>query len=293
MIKGLDNGYSHTKDNEGRIFRSAYTKDYVTIGKKLTIDGVCYQVGSGCMTAEVDKTNSEINKVCTIYNLVLSGNTDDLILSVGLPIDQYKVQKEKLKESILGYNNCEVIYDDQNININIKDVLVNPQGISALYSTTANIKGKCIVIDIGGLTIDNCLVEFTPSGSKILKYDTLYKGMRTLYSDIVSETNNKFNMRQENIFAEELLKNGYLLKNGVQYKLDYLKPILQRYVDELYSEITLRYQTETTPIYLVGGGASFLYSPFVRRFGDVSIIGDSQFANAIGYHNIACYKYRR
>ena len=290
MIKGLDNGYSHTKDNTGTIFRSAYTKEAVSIGKKLVIDGVTYQVGSGAMTAEVDKTNSEINKVCTIYNLVLTG-AQDVILSVGLPVAQYTEQKKRLRDAILGYNECTVYYDNKRVPIKINDVMVSPQGIAALYSTRTEFSGECIVIDIGGLTIDNSLIEFTQSGSKILVHDTWYNGMRTLYSDIIATVNNQFNLRLENIYAETIIKQGYLKVKGIAYKLDFLKTILQNYIDQLYSEITLKYHTETTPIYLVGGGAQLLKDPFTRRFGDVTMIGNPQFANAIGYHNIAYMKY--
>ena len=292
MIKGLDVGYSHTKDNEGKIFRSAYTKESVAIGKKLMIDGINYQVGSGNMNSDVDKTDNEINKVCTIYNLLIS-DANDLILSVGLPIGQYKSQKDKLKHSILEYNKCEVVYDNKKFQVDIKEVLVNPQGISALYSMP-NLKmdGECIIVDVGGLTIDTCLVEFSSMGSKIIKCDTWYYGMRTLYSDIVAETNNKFGTKLDNIYAETILKNGYIKIKNNAYQIDYLKPILQNYIDKIAEEIKLKYPHETCPIYLVGGGVALLYSPFEKRFHDINRITNSQFANAIGYHNIAYYKYR-
>lgn len=291
-VLGLDVGYSHTKDSELHNFRSAYTRDSVAIGKKLIIDGVNFQVGSGIMTSETDKTNAEINKVCTIYDLVCT-NTQDVILSVGLPVAQYKVQKHKLKQSIMEYNKCQVQYDNREYKVQIKDVLVNPQGISSLYSLEGTrMDGEIIVVDIGGLTIDTSLIEFSTLGSKILKYDTWFKGIRTLYSDIISETNNTYGTKLENIYAETILKNGFIKVKGNVYKLDYLKPILQNYIDQITEELKLKYPYETCPFYLTGGGAGLLANSFAKRFNDVNCINNGQYANAIGYERIANYKYR-
>lgn len=82
-IKGIDNGYAFTKDNERRIFKSAYSLTDNVIGgiNHLIIDGVDYFVGSGQMTCDVDKTNTTINKVCTITNLAMTGEKEYYIVA--------------------------------------------------------------------------------------------------------------------------------------------------------------------------------------------------------------------
>ena len=287
MVRGLDVGYSHTKDNTGYCVRSACGRGMVSIGKKLVIDGIDYQVGVGSMTSEVDKVNSELNKVCTIYNLVQS-TAKDLVLSVGLPIGQYAEQKERLKEQILAYNKCEVQYDGHRVPISISQVIVNPQGVSALYALdNFRWSGQCIVVDVGGLTVDCCLVEMSSSGIKVLDCDTWYTGMRTLYSEIIARTNNLFQLKLDNNYAEKLLREARIVVRGKCYTIEYLKPILAEYVNRLESELNLKYATETTPIYLVGGGAILLANSFQARFPDVHLVTNSQFANAIGYFRIA------
>lgn len=290
LITGLDVGYSYTKDNRGRIFRSAYeTNDSSVSGAKvLTIDDMNYYVGTGKMTSEVDKTTTEINKVCTIYNIVQSG-AKDICFVVGLPIAQYKDQKENLKKSILSYNNCSVIYDNKQYPFKIHDVFVCRQGVSSLYILKELI-GEYILIDIGGLTIDTCLVEFTYSGAQILKADTWYKGMRTLYSSIIEMINNRFGLKLDNLYAEKILLNGLKI-HGVQQDLSFLKPLLQDYIDQLTEELKLKYPTETVPIYLTGGGTDLLYNAISKRFQDVHKIPNPQFANALGYYNIGYYKF--
>ena len=288
--KGLDVGYDYTKDNNGRIFKSAYLNhdSSITGSNKLTIDGKDYYVGYGKMTSYVDKTSTELNKACTIYNII-KGNSKDLCVVVGLPIGQCKEQKEKLRASVLSYNKCSVSYDNKPYNFKIHDVLVSPQGVSSLY-TLKDLSGEYIVIDIGGGTIDSCLAEFGKEGSRIVKRDTWYKGMRTLYSGIVEAVNNRFNLKLDVSYGEKLLLQG-LTVHGVQQDTSFLKPLLQDYIDSLVEEIELRYPSDTVPIYLTGGGAELLYNAFCKRFGDVRKIPNPQFANAVGYYNIGYFKF--
>jgi plasmid segregation protein ParM len=290
VIKGLDVGYSYTKDNAGRIFKSAfsYYDQSVTGTKKLTIDGKDYYVGFGGMTCDVDKTNSEMNKVCTIYNIVTSG-AKDILFILGLPIGQVKEQKEKLRESVYSYNKCNVQYDNKPYNFKIHDVYIGQQGVASLY-TLKELYGEYIVIDIGGFTIDSCLVEFGLDGSRILEKDTWYKGMRTLYSSIIGMVNNHFNLSLDVSYAEKILREGLKI-HGIPQDLSIIKPLLQEYVDYITNEIQIKYPSETVPIYLTGGGTDLLYKVLCKRFKDVHKIDNPQFANAIGYYNMGYFKF--
>ena len=133
MIKGLDNGYLYTKDNEKNILPSAFsTEDKVVSNTILiVIDNKQYYTGIGKSTVELDKTNLEITKIYTLTNLVMS-NDKEFYLVVGLPVGQYKEQKYKFKETILSYNYCLVEYQNRVKQIIINDVLVFPQGVASL-----------------------------------------------------------------------------------------------------------------------------------------------------------------
>ena len=290
MIIGLDVGYSDTKDNNMRIFKSAYSRmdNSITGAKKLTIDGEDFYPTRGSMTSEVDKTNTKLNEVCTIYNIITSG-AKDIYLVVGLPIGQYAEQKDKLKESILSYNKRTVLYDNKPCNFKIHDVIVSRQGVSSLY-TLKELYGEYIIIDIGGLTVDPCLVEFGNGSSQLIQCDTWYKGIRTLYSSVMELVNNKFNLKLDVSYGEKILRNGLRI-HGKEQDLSILKPLLQDYIDTLAEEIRLKYPCETVPIYLTGGGAELLYNPFKKRFNDVQKFTNPQFANAIGYYNMGYFKF--
>lgn len=292
VVKGVDVGYSYTKDNEERIFRSSYSlSDTSVIGSgALMIDGKNYFIGNrnGLMTSDVDKTEAEINKVCILYNLIKS-NVHDVALVVGLPIGQYNEQRKKLREAVLSYNKCTVQYDNNPFLFKIYDVIVCPQGVSSLY-TLKNLKGDYIIIDLGGLTVDTCMTEFTNTTSSILLSDTWYCGMRTLYSKIIEQVNNKYNLKLGNQDAEKILLQGLTVRGATQ-DLGFLKPILQDYIDNITEEIKLKYPTETVPIYLVGGGTSLLFNAFSKRFNNVNKVDNPQFANALGYYNIGYHKF--
>lgn len=128
MIKGLDNGYMYTKDNDKRIFKSAYTQveDAISGSHHININGQDYYVGHGNSTVDVDKTQSDINKVCTLTNLSMSED-NTFYLVAGLPIEQYLSQKDKLAESIMSYNQSEIRYDNFPTFIKINDVTVYPK----------------------------------------------------------------------------------------------------------------------------------------------------------------------
>lgn len=292
MVKGLDNGYAFTKDNEKRIFKSAfsYTDRMVTGSKHITIDGKDYYVGVGQMTSEVDKTDAEINKACTLMNLVMTGETD-YYLVVGLPIGQFKAQNDKFKDIVLGYNKSKVEYRGNEINFKIHDVTVFPQGAGALYSLR-RFTGDYLIVDIGGLTIDVALIQMNYGSPNIEKSDTWYKGIRTLYSSIIEQVNLKYGLRLETKEAERILLNGLRIK-GIEQSLEFLQPTLQDYLEPIIEDLRLNYPCDTTPIYLCGGGATLLCRAFKKRFYDVSIMEDNQFANAIGYYNVGIMKYNK
>lgn len=290
MLLGVDIGYDGTKDNRGHKFKSAFSRTDKSISgsKKLTINGADFYMGSGPMTSEVDKTNTELNMACLIYSIILN-NAKDIYLATGLPIGQFDEQNERFRESIMAYNKCSVVYDGKPYPFRIHDALIGRQGVSSLY-TLRDLYGEYIVVDLGGLTVDPSLTEFDGASNKLTLFDTWYKGLRTIYSSIIEMVNNKYNLKLDVSYAEKILLRG-LNVNGKPQELSFLKPLWQDYIDDITEELKLKYPTETAPIYLTGGGAELLYNAFCKRFSDVHKINNPQFANAIGYYNWGYFKY--
>lgn len=292
-IKGLDNGYLYTKDNEKRIFKSCFTKDITETNSKtiITIDGIQYCVGSGRTTVDINKVESDTNKVCTLMNLALTGN-DSYYLVVGLPVGQFKTQKDALRNEILTYNKSEVLYKDRPFKFTIEDVCVFPQGVASLINENNLTDGDFILVDIGGLTIDVAYVEFTNGNPTLHKYNTWFDGMQKLYSDIIAAVNNKYNMTLSNDYAEKIFLNG-LKVDGEKQDISFLDDIKEEFLLSTIKELNLGYPIRTTPIYVTGGGGKILYSTITNHFKSTLLLQDPQFSNAMGYHKIGLIKYKK
>jgi len=285
MTKGLDNGYDSTKDSNLTIFKSAYsTVDQMITGSKhITIDGKNCYVGVGSPTVDIDKTDTEITKACTLTNLAMSGD-NDYYLVVGLPISQYKSQHDKFKETILNYNKCEVIYNNTPLRFTIKEVTVHAQGIGAFYSHKIDNDG--IMFDIGGFTIDTALIEMINGVPTIKISNTWFKGVLTLFSSVIQQVNTKFNLTLEPYVAEKILLKGLSI-NGEKQDITFLQDVLDEYLKPIIKEFCLLYPYKTTDIYICGGGGSLLFNVLKRIFPSAILLPNSQFANAIGFGKIA------
>jgi len=289
MIKGLDVGYAYTKDNEKRIFRSAITQvDKIVSGAiKITIDGTTYYVGTGRGTVAVDKTDSELAKVCMLTNLAMSTGNEFYIVT-GLPIAQFKDQKEKLREALLKYRKSRVEIGGAPKEITIHDVTIFPQAIGALYSQS--IRDDALIIDIGGRTVDVAFLEYDNHQFSLQKSDTWYKGMLCLYSNVIDEINRKFNLTLEPQNAERILVKGLELF-GKQQDLSFLKNVIEEHIAPIVDEITLNYPASTTRMYLCGGGANLMAGVFRKHFPHLEVMPDCQFANAIGFYKVGLQIY--
>jgi plasmid segregation protein ParM len=293
-IKAIDNGFLYTKDNEFNIFRSAFTKSGVTTGCTafITIDGIDYSVGTGNRTTEFDKSDSEMNRVTTLTSLCMDGEYE-YYLAVGLPIDQYAKQRDKFKKQIMGYNDYKVIYQGKEINIHIADVLVMPQSVGALLSIKEAIEGDAIILDFGGLTIDVAYVEIINGISSVQSFDTYTSGIQKIYPKVINVINDVCKTTHDAPMAEKFLKE---LDKGIYNKGEYqpadcLTPILRDYLDQILIEFELKYPAKNTKIYLCGGSALIFKDLLMERYPHAKLIPNSQFANAIGYYNVASQKF--
>lgn len=290
IVKGLDNGYLYTKDNEKRIFRSCFSRSSISMGSSsfISINGIDYTVGTGDKSVDFDKTNSEMNNVGTMTNLAMTGS-GEYNLVVGLPISQFKSQREKFKKTILSYNSNYVVYRGQEMKIKINDVLVFPQGVGALMNLN-DFKNEGIVFDFGGLTIDIAHIEVVCGNPVLIKHDTWTEGIQKIYAKVIDAVNSKFNLALPVEYAEKILTNDLII-DGVVHSKDFLMPILEQYLEPILTEFQLNYPCKTTRIYLCGGSAIIFKDIFMKRFPNTVLMENSQFANAIGYYKVGCQKF--
>ena len=285
MVIAEDIGYSYTKNNFGRMFKSAMTTDdnAVSGAYKMNIDDKTYYVGCGKGSTSVEKFDSELSKVLLLTDLYLTGGNEYYVIT-GLPIAQYKSQKDNYKQSIMKYSKSIV----NEKTIRILDVTIFPQCAGSLYSQ--NIQESCIIIDIGGRTTD--FGVFLNEGGKFtqIKYNTLYCGMESLYSDVIKSCNEHFNLSLENWQAEDIVRKGLMI-DGEKQDLKFLQSVFISYADTICKELELNYPIHNLQVYLTGGGASSFLNPLKAIMPSIKILNDSQFSNALGFYNVGRQMY--
>lgn len=286
IIKGIDNGYGYTKDESLNIFRSAYTTEEplsLYSGHPITVDGVPYWVGTGRGTVDINKSDSLLNKIGTLTCLALTPGTDFCIVA-GLPVNQFKQDKDVLRRTIIGYSGTSIsLGTNSPKTIRIHDVAVYPQSVATLYSS--NITDDVILVDIGYRTVDMVLIQFTQNKPAISLSDTYYCGMFSLYDLISNTINQKFGLTTSALEMEHLLERGLYI-DGIKQDLGFLSSVLRQYYNDLFTQLTLKYPIRTTPIMLTGGGAHFVQKAFSNRFPQTIVHKNNQFSNALGYHRI-------
>lgn len=289
-LKGLDNGYMFTKDNEFRIFKSAYTSldEQVYEEREIIIDGKKYYFGTGTMCTDEDKISSEMNMVCTLANLAMTGE-HEYILCANLPISQWKDKRDKFKETITGYNKHEVIYNGKKQNFKIVAASVYPQGVSSIYVTDSGLSSEKIIFDVGSKTINIALFEVTcGDGGKdelrVTHYLTLYKGILNLYEKIIKQVNRKFDLSLDKERARYIFSHG-LCVDGVNQDISFLNEIIVEYILDILVDFKKEFpQYKTTPIYIVGGGAEVLYPVLKKSISSIIKVPNPQFSNALGLY---------
>lgn len=286
VIIGVDNGYGYTKTSNELMFKSAISKKEPLgygIKNKFTVDGVDYWVGTGNGTLEIDKTDSEVNKICTLYALANSKG-ENFNVVVGLPINQHsKEEKEKFRKTVLKWSGYQVKLNGIEKRIFINDVFVFSQGLASLYAS--GVTNNVIILDVGSRTVDVAYIRFNGDVPTVEKHNTYYCGCMQLYSNIIAKVNIKYQLTLTSNDAQDILFKGLFI-DGKKVDTEFISDVCREHFKELFDNLILDYPTKTVPFLLSGGGASLLYNPIKSRFKNVLIIEDSQFSNAYGYKKV-------
>lgn len=283
-IAGIDLGYTYTKTSNGDIFPSACTQARPLLGgKELLMDENIYYIGDGVGTVDVNKVNCTLTKACLMYALSLFPVTDGFKVVTGLPIGQYQTQESQLKSMILANRYKTIVAEGVKRTIIIDDVKIYPQGAGALYAQ--NIPGDAIIVDIGGRTVDIAYFGLSGNRRKLENSCTLYDGMLVLYLAVIGQVNARFDLTLPPAHAENILLRG-LTVDGAPQDITFLAPIITAHVDKICEQIRLNCPYKTTEIYLCGGGAQILKKAIEKRLKNVTLMDNSQFANALGFKKV-------
>lgn len=283
MILGIDLGNYSVKTSERISFCSKVTEQeqfYDT--NKMNINGEVLYVGDGKFDTGWNK--AEKDNTLTLLYTAISRSTDDRINKVvlGLPIKQYKKNKDKLKEYIKE-NRCARVNERD---IVIQDVEVVPESAAIYYNLPYEhyeefVKNQLTIVCIGGRTTEICQYK----NGKIIGFDSYKLGMLNVYQDIVSYINNKYTKDFELEEGEDVLENGLLL-DGEYIDMSFIKPILKRHFIDVYKDIQLKFNIDKGYIYLTGGGSKIFEKAFRNRSSNVVKSNDPIYDNVMGYKRV-------
>lgn len=62
---------------------------------------------------------------------------------------------------------------------------------------------------------------------------------------------------------------------------------------EICDEVTVKYPYKSTKMYLCGGGSSIIFNPLKKFLGDLEVLENAQFANAVGFYKVGCKLWKK
>lgn len=286
-IIAIDHGYGYIKTAGEKFITGLkeFKDEPPSMRRVVLYKGKYYAMGGERQNVRLQKCVDENYWIMTLAALAeeLKEDTqEDIVLAVGLPLTRFGAEKKDFQE-YLSRGLVEFEYERRSYRVNIKGVLVFPQGYSAIADKLDRMSGLNVVCDIGSWTTDILpLDDGVPNMSKV---KSLNFGMITVMNEINEELGRRFGGGVD----ETVIQNA-ICKKAVKLPYTYSECItenLKAYADELIKKLSeLGFNAQVTPFIFTGGGASL-----IKNYGDyepgMTTFIDDIHANAKGYELLA------
>lgn len=281
MILAIDLGNYNIKTSEGICFPSTFTKDVSAnpLGEEiLEYNGETFIMGKG----EYDNTFNKSKKNYIpnlLYAIAKSSSKGDKEFNIvlGVPLDNLNITNN-FKED-LENKEFEYVVNGTERKIKINKIATVGEGISSYYALNDADRAKdCLIIDIGGRTVNVC----TFINKKLDKKFTVNKGVINLYDSIKT----KENSTGENYNTEEIER---LMKKGL---IEDTKADKQLFVEAILNAIKLNLNRDTFDIFLTGGGSLVVHEELKEYMPNSTLLDNPIFTNVTGNKKIALAQWR-
>lgn len=281
MIKEADLGNYSSKDSFGNIFESKVSSIPSTLADKyvLELDGETYYLGKGEFDTEYRKIYKK-SYFQLLYGLLCMSSkevTNEIKLVVGLPLSQFKNDKDLLREMILSKYILSGTFNRYERNFVITDCEVYLEGIASVP-----IDYEGVFVDVGGRTTDAGITYMENGKRKVENPYSLPKGTINLYSDFIKLINVNHGLDLNTNKAKRVISNGLYIKNK-RVDISREMKIFKEYLDGLISDLNVQYSLNTNAVTFTGGGSLDLSKSIKRRVEHAVILEDSLFSNAYGF----------
>lgn len=253
-------------------------------------NGNIYKTGSG----EFDETHFKVEKEHLLVNLFYSlavalNKSCNVSLCIGLPISQYKQDKQRLIELITNNSEGTIFLNSKKIVINIESVTVLAESIGSFYS----IKDKFVdyeleditIVDIGGKTTDVCTIS---EDSTVKYHKTFYKGAFTSYANVKRYMADSPAFRRYFFSTADITKiiDKGLYKKGEKLDTSFTASILKQDAKEIFKLLVSDNDKILSDTILITGGHGSRLFPYINdHLEDATLHSDYIYGNAIGYYN--------
>lgn len=303
-----------TKISEGDFVDDAIEKNTVIV----EIDGHVYKVGNGARgdgaSLDTDK-NDDIHRISTLTALatVASAKEKDVFsVAVGLPAKDWAIpaKREAYKKAMLPEGEITVKIrpnsktDPIVKTFTIKNRFALPESIGALFmdgvieDVTTNPNIPTGVLDIGNLNLNATYWQ----GTEIIydKSSTQELGGAILIQELAQELSANIDYTDEIIAAnilkanpgERHLPDGLgLTPEQVALSGEIVEKILKNHADKIRRACKQRnWALKATRIVAIGGTSQDIKAELEEVFGNVTVLPNANFCNALGYLRVMCSK---
>ena len=282
MILGIDVGNYSLKTSENINVKSLVTSEENILGSKIILeyDNQKFVIGEGNFETELNKSTKDNFLPLLFTGIALSTKETFNQVVCGLPINQYKSNKDKLEELIANNKMKAIKINGKFREIIISDFKVYPEGIGAYYNLDN--KEDVILVDIGGRTTDIAYI----SGNKHHSSNTVAVGTLNIYKQVADILNSNYSLDLDIQAVDRITERGLLKVDNRDVDLRFITGILKNNFLKIKEALDFNFPARTEKIILVGGGAKLFAKAFKKRYENCEIAEEAVFANALGFRKV-------
>ena len=289
---GIDLGNCNLKTSKKIIVPALITRGgnyLISTGYEINFNGELFIIGEGDYDTNLNKLSKENLLPMLCLAAGLSTKEEFIRVVLGLPINQYRSNKNKMLEIIEENKILNFKLNGLDRCICIEEASIFPEGVATYYSLDiekrkALVDQDLIILDIGGRTTDIALLKAGKKRS-VAKSTSLDVGMINIYSDMINEINSLYTLGLNIEDAERILKNG-LEVDGEKQDTSFIKNIVRNNIEKVFKELNINYPVRTSPLLVTGGGGKSFFKSLKKRYPAAQLVEDNLFSNAIGYKRV-------
>ena len=261
----------------------------ISTGYEINFNGELFIIGEGDYDTNLNKLSKENLLPMLCLAAGLSTKEEFIRVVLGLPINQYRSNKNKMLEIIEENKILNFKLNGLDRCICIEEASIFPEGVATYYSLDiekrkALVDQDLIILDIGGRTTDIALLKAGKKRS-VAKSTSLDVGMINIYNDMINEINSLYTLGLNIEDAEGILKNG-LEVDGEKQDTSFIKNIVKNNIEKVFKELNISYPVRTSPLIVTGGGGKSFFKSLKKRYPTAQLVEDNLFSNAIGYKRV-------